>query len=131
MGLAMSNPLSPTPLFTVLINNLNLAGNEWLEALRNMSISTRPSQIFLSSMVISANGNTMSDSPSPKRLCNFDEDYSSSSSENSSSRYFLRSHKKTISSCGFGKEVIRMLDKGGRGRKSLILKAQSKLRVTF
>jgi hypothetical protein len=42
----MGNPLPPTPPFIVLINNLNLAGNEWLEALRNLSISTRPSQIF-------------------------------------------------------------------------------------
>jgi hypothetical protein len=44
-GMASSNPLPPSPPFTFLINNLNLEGNEWLEALINMSLSTRPTQI--------------------------------------------------------------------------------------
>jgi hypothetical protein len=37
--------LSSSPPITVLINNLNLEGNEWLEALKNMSLSTNSSQL--------------------------------------------------------------------------------------
>jgi hypothetical protein len=67
----------------------------------------------------------MIDLPSPKRLCSIEEDTTSSSSETSSGRYFLRS-QKNVASGGLAKEVVRTLDRGGRGRKSLISKAQTK-----
>ena len=125
MGLVMGKPVPPTPPFIVLINNLNLEGKEWLEALKNMSLSTRPSQIVTRPMDTSVIGFSLVDPPSSKRICNVDDD-SSSLSKNSSPHYFLGSQKKIVSSRGLGKEVIRTLDRGGRGRKYLISKEQSK-----
>lgn len=40
--LVTSNPLPFSPPITVLIKNLTLEGNEWLEALKNLSINTGP-----------------------------------------------------------------------------------------
>lgn len=64
-------------------------------------------------MDLLAPGEPLVESSISKRLCNIEEDFSSSSSENSSSQYFLRSQKKPICSGGLGKEVISSLDRGG------------------
>jgi hypothetical protein len=42
-NLASGNPLPLSPPITVLIKNLTLEGNEWLEALKNMSLDLGPS----------------------------------------------------------------------------------------
>jgi hypothetical protein len=69
--------------------------------------------------------------PPPKCLCLTEEASSSSSlsNESSSTRYFLRSQKRAPSTGGLGKEEVSSLDRGGRGRKSMFSKAQSKARI--
>jgi hypothetical protein len=129
-NLASGNPLPLSPPIIVLIKNLTLEGNEWLEALKNMSLDIGPSSQAHRGSDTFKSDLSPGDPPSPKRLCCAEDDSSSSSfpSENSSTHYFLRSQKKTTPSGGLGKEVIMSLDRGGRGRKSLISKAQSKAR---
>jgi hypothetical protein len=130
-SLVSGNPLLSSPPITVLIKNLTLEGNEWLEALKNLSLNN-VSQTFPKSFSDCNKDSSLLDPPPPpKRLCLTEEASSSSSlsNESSSTRYFLRSQKRAPSTGGLGKEEISSLDRGGRGRKSMFSKAQSKARI--
>jgi len=127
----LGNPLLSSPPIIILIKNLTLKGNEWLEALKNLSINN-VSSLFPEIFSDCNKETSLSDvPPPPKQLCLTEEASSSSSlsNESSTSRYFLRSQKGAPSTGGLGKEEISSLDKGGCGRKSLLSKSQSKGRI--
>jgi hypothetical protein len=75
-NLVSGNPLPPSPPIIVLIKNLTLDGNEWLEALKNMSLdhqshTVRPQTLDSSEIDLSPE-----DSPIPKRLCSAEDESS-------------------------------------------------------
>jgi hypothetical protein len=129
--LVSGNPLLSSPPITVLIKNLTLEGNEWLEALKNLSLNNVTTSFPERNSDSYKETSLSDDPPSPKRLFLTEEASSSSSLSNKTltSHYFLRSQKGTPSMGGLGKEEISSLDRGGRGRKSMFSKAQSKSRI--
>ena len=111
---------SLSPSLNLFANNVTLSGLDWVEGLKNLTISsqltpaTLPiSTIYLEESLIPVKPNPIID----------DINYPLSPLDSLDSRYFLRSFSKTTSE-GLGKDT-NMASKG-RGRKTFISKAQSK-----
>ena len=98
------NNIPPFTSINFLLNNVTLAGNEWIEALNNLSLSPKQSITLAQAGDLSKRG-----LPHSKRsrglMASHDEGETSLSSyEIYSSRYFHRSHTNSKPTGGLGKE---------------------------
>jgi len=128
---------NPTLYITILINNLSIKGPEWMIS---PSLPPLPPMGTILPSFSPPSSLPPCPSPSPTSYASFlplkspampsapiSEDSTTSLSDTSSRRYFLRSLNKEHSG-GLSLDPI-LAEKSGRGRKTLISKAQKKAKI--